>query len=154
MLAVRNPPPEVNGLTSNRTVSVRCKGFSRISQQSARGKWPQPDHSKYLEAQDKLQELRKQAFELVEQLLKRLISSLNEQLLETTVGAEQRLDEAGLPIKVGDAWVLQDDSLCRALWSCRHIAERTLSELSPDNSIGATQWLTSNEEGAPFNFAL
>jgi hypothetical protein len=131
----------------------RQRTVSGVEIETLRREMAAADHSKFLEAQDKLQELRKKALELAEQLFKRLAKDLNEQLHETTVGAEQRLAEAGLPIKVGDAWVLHDDSLSKSLWSCRHIVEKTLSGLSPDNAIGATQWLCSSEEGVPFQFA-
>ena len=131
----------------------RQRTVSGVEIETLRREMAAADHAKFLEAQDKLQELRKKALELAEQLFKRLAKDLNEQLHETTVGAEQRLAEAGLPLKVSDAWVLHDDSLCKALWSCRHITERTLSELNDNNSIGCIQWMCSDEEGVPFSFA-
>jgi hypothetical protein len=112
------------------------------------------DPVKFVEGQDKLAELRKEAFELVEPIFKRLAKSLNDELNETAIAAEERMERAGLPVKNGDSWMLHGDAICQAIWSRRHIAERTLSELTVDSAIGATQWLTSNEEGAPFNFAL
>ena len=130
----------------------RVRTVSGVEVELLRREMTAADHSKFLEAQDKLAELQKQAFEMAEAILGRLISDLSNQLHETTVGAEQRLSEAGLPLRDGDKWLLHDDSLCKAIWSQRHISERTLSELSPDNSIGAIQWLTSDEDGVPFSW--
>ena len=128
----------------------RVRTVSGVEVETLRREMTRADHSKYLEAEAKLAELRKEAFEMAGPLFKRLISDLSNQLHETTVGAEQRLADAGIPLKDGDKWLLHDDSLCKALWSQRHIAERTLSELSPDSAIGAIQWLCSREDGVPF----
>ena len=110
------------------------------------------DHVKFIEAQEKLTALRKEALALVSPIFKRLVKSLDDQLNETAIGAEQRLAAAGLPVRNGEAWLLHDDALCKAVWSCRHIAERTLAELSPENAIGATQWFCSDEEDVPFTW--
>ena len=66
------------------------------------------DHLKFIEAQEKLTALRKEALALVSPIFKRLVKSLDDQLNETAVGAEQRLSVAGLPVRNGDSWLLHD----------------------------------------------
>jgi hypothetical protein len=60
------------------------------------------DHMKFIEAQDKLGELRKEPFGLVEPIFKRLVKSLDDELNQVARDAEQRLDAAGLSVRNGD----------------------------------------------------
>ena len=87
----------------------------------------------------------------MEPIFRRLIAGYDNELNQEALAAESRLDRAGLPVRSGTVeCILRTDSICRALWSCRHIVERTLSELTRDSAIGATQWLCSDEAGVPF----
>jgi hypothetical protein len=132
----------------------RVRSVSGVELESWRRQMTACDHSKFLEAQDKLQELRNQAFELTEAIFKRLIKSLDAQLLATALAGEQRLEEAELPIRSGNSWTLHEDAVCKAFWSQRHVVERTLGELSPDSAVGCVQWMCSDEEGTPYSFSV
>ena len=111
------------------------------------------DFDKWTQAQAEVDRLRKEALELAETIFKRLIKSLDDQINETAIAAEQRLIDAGLPLRNGDSWLLHDDSLCRALWSQGRIADRTLAELTPDNAVGCIQWFCSGEPDVPFQWS-
>jgi hypothetical protein len=78
------------------------------------------DHNKWLEAQAKLNELREEAFKLVELIFRRLVKSLDTELSDAALEGEHRLDRARLPIKQGNEWLMHHDVLCRALWSQRN----------------------------------
>jgi hypothetical protein len=65
------------------------------------------------------------------------------------LAAEQRIDAEGFPICDGTKWALHDDGVCRALWSRRIIAERTLAEIEPKGAIGACQFFLCSEEQEP-----
>jgi hypothetical protein len=46
--------------------------------------------------------------------------------------------------------MLHQDAICKALWSQRNIAEKTLAELQEHrDGIGGLQWFTSYEDGVP-----
>jgi hypothetical protein len=108
------------------------------------------NHDAYLAAETKLSELRKEAFELVQPIVKRLVKSLSDELNDAALAAESRLDKAGLPIRAGATWLLHDDVLIKALWSCRGKAETLLAALSHDNAIAVVQYLLTPEESTPF----
>jgi hypothetical protein len=97
----------------------------------------------YLAAQAKLRELQEQAFQMMTGVIKRLIRSLDDELNAAALDAEQRLNKAGLPIRSGDLSLLQEDAICKALWSCRIKAEKTLAEFHPNSAIGAVQFFCS-----------
>jgi hypothetical protein len=89
----------------------------------------------------------------VEPIFKRLVKSLNDQLNETAIAAEARLDQAGIPVRFGDSWALHEDMLCKALWSQRHIAEKTLANLREhQDGVGSVQWITLTEPSVPFSW--
>jgi hypothetical protein len=98
------------------------------------------NHEVFLAAQADLAKLRQEAFELVKPIIKRLVKSLADELNDAALSAEQRLDAAGLPVRSGASWLLYDDPLIKALWSCRGKAEVLLTELSVENSIGCVQF--------------
>jgi hypothetical protein len=98
----------------------------------------------------KLGELRQEAFELVQPIIKRLVKSLADELNDAALTGEQRLDQAGLPVRDGATWLLHDDVLIKSLWSCRGKAEAALASLSVENSIAAIQFFCTSEEHTPF----
>ena len=111
------------------------------------------DHEKYLEAQAELAKLRAEALKLIEPIAKRLIKSLADELNDTALVAEERLNKAGLPIRAGGVvWLLHSDPLVTALWSCRGKAEQLLASLSVENAIGCVQFFCTNEEHVPFSW--
>jgi hypothetical protein len=120
------------------------------------------DPDKYNTAQVRLTDLRKEAMDLVTPVLRRVLVNYSESLAEAAVAAEARLEANGLPIRDhskvtikspnADTWVLHDDAVCRALWSCRVKIEKTLVAIEPDNAIGAVQYFLSTEEFTPFNW--
>jgi hypothetical protein len=111
------------------------------------------DHDKFLKAQERLAELRAAAFTLVEPIFRRLVQSYGNDLNEEALVSEQRLDKSGLPIRSGNEWLLHSDSVCRALWSCRHVTEKTRAALLEHrDGVGATQYLCTSEEGVPFQW--
>ena len=49
--------------------------------------------------------------------------------------------------------MLHNDAVCRALWSCRHVTEKTLGELQKHRGgIGSCQWFLTSEEHVPFQW--
>ena len=110
------------------------------------------NHEAYLAAETKLAELRREAFELVKPIVKRLVKSLSDELNDAALAAEQRLDKAGLPVRAGATWLLHDDVLIKALWSCRGKAETLLASLSPETAIGTVQYFITTEENVPFSW--
>jgi hypothetical protein len=42
--------------------------------------------------------------------------------------------------------------LCKAIWSQKHTVQKCVDALSPDSSIGATQFLLTDEEHTPFSW--
>ena len=132
--------------------SYRIKTMSGVEQENLRREITKCDHEKFVAAQAKLAALRKEAFELVQPIVKRLVKSLSDELNDAALDAEQRLDRAGLPIKDGAVWMLHSDAVCRALWSCRFRAEVLLTELSPENSIATVQYFLTSEQNTPFHW--
>ena len=57
------------------------------------------DHDAYLAAQAELAKLREEALALVTPIVKRLVKSLADELNDTALIAEERLDKAGLPVR-------------------------------------------------------
>jgi hypothetical protein len=120
------------------------------------------DPDKYNAAQTRLAELRQEAMDLVTPVLRRVLVSYSESLAEAAVAAEARLEANGLSIRDGskvtinspnaNTWVLHEDSVCRALWSCRVKIEKVLFELQPINAIAATQFFLTSEEHTPFSW--
>jgi hypothetical protein len=108
------------------------------------------NHEVFLTAQERLAKLRVEAFELVQPITKRLVKSLADELNDTALTGEQRLDKAGLPVRDGATWLLHDDVLIKSLWSCRGKAEAALAALSVENSIAAIQFFCTSEEHTPF----
>jgi hypothetical protein len=122
------------------------------------------DHDAYLAAMDELAKLRVEALALVAPIVKRLVKSLADELNDTALTAEERLDKAGLPIhysgridtKTGQptiTWTLHTDPLITALWSCRGKAEAALASLSVENAIGCAQFFCTSEEHTPWIWA-
>lgn len=144
---------DIAGKTYKLNQSVRIPTMSAVEQEQLRREIAKCDHEKYLAAEDKLRDLRQEAFELAKTLLSRQIESLNSELNENAIASERRLDTAGLSIKDGAEWMLHDDAICCALWSQRHITEKTLNALAPDSAVGAVQFWCSDEPGVPFQFA-
>ena len=100
-----------------------------------------------------LAKLRVEALKLVEPIVKRLAKSLSDELNDTALIAEERLDKAGLPIRAGGViWLLHSDPLVTALWSCRGKAEALLASLSVENSIATVQFFLTTEEHTPFHW--
>jgi hypothetical protein len=120
------------------------------------------DHGKWLAAQDRLAGLRREAFELVKPIFKRLVKSLSDELDEAALATEGRLNKAGIALQAPDhldsagrhtegEWALHDDMLCKALWSQRNIVEKTFGALvESGDGIPATQFLCSGENQTPF----
>ena len=133
--------------------SYRIKTMSGVEQENLRREITRADHEKYLAAEAKLADLRREAFELVQSIVKRLVKSLNDELNDAALDAEQRLDKAGLPVRAGASWMLHDDAVCRALWSCRGKAEALLASLSLENAIATVQYFLTTEENTPFSWA-
>ena len=144
---------DIEGRTHALNQSYRIHTMSGVEQENIRREITKCDHEKYLAAEDKLRELRKEAFELVQPIVKRLVKSLSDELNDTALDAERRLDNAGLPIKSGATWMLHDDAICKALWSCRFKAEVLLTELSPENAVATVQFFLTSESDTPFSWA-
>jgi hypothetical protein len=117
------------------------------------------DPGKYEAAQARLAQLRQEALDLVTPVLRRVLVDYSESLAEAAVAAEARLEANGLPIRDhskvtinspnADTWVLHDDAVCRALWSCRVKIEKTLLAIEPNNAVGACQFFLCSEEQEP-----
>ena len=94
--------------------------------------------------------------ELITPVLRRVLVNYSESLAEAAVAAELRLEANVLPIRDGskvtinapnaNTWVLHEDSVCRALWSCRVKVEKVLFELQPHSAVGACQFFLTGEE--------
>lgn len=86
-------------------------------------------------------------------LLSRLLESLNSELNENAIASERRLDAAGLPIRDGAEWTPRRRN-CKALWSCRHVAEKTLAHIQEHrDGIGTVQWFCcANVDNVPFQW--
>jgi hypothetical protein len=112
------------------------------------------DYGKWQAAQDKLAELREEAFDYVKPIFRRLIKSLEAELNEAALAAEARLDKAGIPVRCSDGtWMLHSDAICRALWSQRYIVEKTFVGIAESgNGIPAVQWLCTGEGHTPFSW--
>jgi hypothetical protein len=143
--------------------NVIHRTHSAVELEEIRREITKADHGKYLEAQAKLGELRRAAYELASTIFRKLTETVDRELNEAAVEAEARLNKIGIPIQ-GPAhldsagkhtegpWMLHNDSICQALWSQRFIAEKTFAGLTPDSAIGATQWFCSDESGVPFSW--
>ena len=111
------------------------------------------DYDKWVQAQEKLRELREESFLLIVPIFRRLIESLDGELNESALASEQRLDRAGIPIKHGAEWALHGDMLCCALWSQRWIVEKTFASFKEHrDGIGACQFFLTDEASVPFNW--
>jgi hypothetical protein len=131
----------------------RVRMVTGVEMQKMRAEMASCDHGKFLDAQEKLRELRETAFRLVEPIFRRLIQSYDSELIETARDAEHRLDKAGLPIRNGNSWLLHSDVTSLALWSCRHAAERTYAEIQTHrDGIGCVQYFCTDESGVPFTW--
>ena len=111
------------------------------------------DYGKWSQAQARLAELRKEASAMAEPLFKRLIKNLDAELNNVAIAAESRLELTGIPIKQGEEWTLHQDVTCKALWSCREIAQKTRIEVGQiGDGIGSVQFFLTEEEGVPFQW--
>ena len=110
------------------------------------------DPEKYNEAQTKLAELRQEALDLIAPVLRRVLVSYSEALAQAAIEAEARLEANGLPLRNGNSWTLHEDSICRALLSCKVKVEKTLFELQPLSAVGACQFCLTTESSTPFNW--
>jgi hypothetical protein len=128
--------------------------MSGVEQENLRREIAAADHRKYLDAEAKLLELRKDALAMAQPLFKRLIGGLDNELNDAAFAAEQRLDRSGIPIKQGDEWTLHDDATCKALWSCRQIAEKTRVAIveNGDDGVGSVQCFLTDEPAVPFQW--
>jgi hypothetical protein len=144
---------DIEGKTEKLNRSYRIHTMSGVEQENLRREITKCDNQKFVEAEAKLGELRKEAFAMAEPMFKRLIKSLDDELQSAAIESEQRLDRAGLPIRNGDSWMLRDDVIAKALWSCRNITEKTRIELLQyRDGIGSIQFFCTDEDGVPFTW--
>jgi hypothetical protein len=142
---------DIEGRTHRLNQSYRIKTMSGVEQENLRREIMACDHSKYLEVEAKLAELRKEALVMAQPLFRRLIKSLDDELNDVALVAEQRLDRNGIRLKHGEVWTLHDDATCKALWSCRQIAEKTrVAIVENGDGVGSVQWFLIDEPGVPF----
>jgi hypothetical protein len=80
------------------------------------------------------------------------VIAIGNRLIASASEAEARLDKMGIPVCSNNSWALHGDAVCQALWSQRHIAEKTLAELHAGTSIGAVQFFVTDEEKTPFQW--
>jgi len=136
---------------------------SAVELEEIRREITKADHGKHLEALAKLGKLRRAASELASTIFQRLIETLDIELNEAAFEAEARLNKIGLPIRgpshldsagkhTEGAWMLHNDSICQALWSQRHVVEKTFAALCPDRAVGCVQWFCTDEESVPFSW--
>ena len=69
--------------------------MSGVEQEQLRREITKCDNQKFVEAEAKLGELRKEAFAMAEPMFKRLIRSLDDELQSAAIESEQRLDVQG-----------------------------------------------------------
>jgi hypothetical protein len=144
---------DIDGKSAVLAKSYQFPSLSGYEQEMLRRSIAAADHGKHLAAQARLAELRKEAFELVKPIFKRLIESLDDELNDSALEAEQRLDRAGVPVRNGDEWMLHNDAVCKALWSCRNLVEKTFCAVAESgDGIAAVQWYCTSEEHTPFQW--
>ena len=110
------------------------------------------DRQKYLIADSNMRQLRQQASDLASTILTRLAKSFDVELQEVAIAAEQRLEEAGIPLSNPsrtdwELWHL-NEVIYRHAW--REIARNRIENLDLSAAIGACQWLASDEANVPF----
>jgi hypothetical protein len=127
-------------------------GAHGVERKKIRKQIEEADHDLFLLAEARKAEFRKEAAALARTLLKKFIKVIDDELNETAIATEQRLDRICIPIKQGEKWALHEDAICCALWSQRHIAEKILVELHAGTSIGAVQFFCTDEEKTPFQW--
>ena len=111
------------------------------------------DYNAWAQAQERLRELREEAFLLVVPIFRRLVQSLDGELNENAIASEQRLDRAGLPVRLGAEWCLHEDMLCRAIWSQRNVVEKTFARFQEHrDGIGACQYFLTDETNVPHSW--
>ena len=143
----------INDIDSRAVALEKPHGPRGVGAEMLRREMAACDHEKYLTACAELAKLREEALALVTPIVKRLVKSLADELNDVALTAEERLEKAGLPIRAGGVvWILHSDPLVTAIWSCRGKAEKLITELSVENSIGTVQWLCTDEEHTPFHW--
>ena len=143
-----------NDIDSRAAVFEKPHAVRGVGAELLRREMANCNHEVYLSAQAALAKLRQEALALVTPIVKRLAKSLADELNDTALVAEERLEKAGLPIRAGGVvWLLHSDPLVTALWSWRGKAEALLASLSPDNAVGAVQFFCTSEQHVPFTWA-
>ena len=135
-------------------------GFDRADLRKELG---QCDRQTFLDAEQKMTELRDQAIALVKPILERLVDQFDTELTEVALAREAELAKLGAPLFIDKLdtrgvaireYPLHDDPVVTALQCRREVARRTSIVLNRETSIGACQWLTSSEQGVPFGWPL
>ena len=118
------------------------------------------DYQTFVNAQNRLAELRKEAIAMCTPILERLIDSFDRQLTEQAIVREKELqtmgialfhdgnDIAGYPTRT---YELHSDPILNGLHVRREVARHKLG-MEPVEAIGAAQWLCTPEEGTPFHW--
>jgi hypothetical protein len=107
------------------------------------------DHQKFLTAETNLHELRASALDLARTILTQLIASFDRELTEVALAAEAQLLAEDVPLENQGDWELWHNASVVRRHAWRELARNSLRYLSPENSIGACQWLCSGEENTP-----
>jgi hypothetical protein len=100
----------------------------------------------------RLSELRVQASELAKTILSRLLKAFDSELTEAAIAAETRLDAIGVPVHGGPGWTLSTDPELTTRHVHREIVRAKLAAIDSGNSIGATEYFCSDEQGVPFEW--
>ena len=145
---------DIDGMSNSFDILTR---FSRnaaggVEGEMMRRRISKADPEKCNEAQTKLAELRQEAKDLIAPVLRRVLVSYSEALAQAAIEAEARLEANGLPLRNGNSWTLHEDSICRALLSCKVKVEKALFELQPLSAVGACQFCLTTESSTPFNW--
>jgi hypothetical protein len=121
----------------------------------------QCDRETFLGAQQRMTELREAAIALAKPIFERLVTEFDKELNATAIAREAELGKMGLAIysdKLDQRGVqvrefaLHVDPVINGWQARREIARSTAITLNHRNSIGATQYLCSDETG-PFPFS-
>ena len=112
------------------------------------------NHEQYLAAASNLRALREQALELAQTILSRLVQSFDAELQTSAISAEQRLEQAEIPLSNPSRtdWELwhQNEVIYRHSW--RELCRNKLANLDVNNAVGVCQWMASDETGVPFEW--
>jgi hypothetical protein len=121
----------------------------------------QCDLQTYLNAQQRMTELRQAAVELGRPIFQRLAVEFDKELHNTAIAREAELEKMGLAIYSDKLdlrgvqvreFALYSDPIIDGWQVRREIARSTAITLHPGNSIGAIQYLTTDEPNVPFSW--